>query len=514
MRRIPFLLAVLPAFPAGILHAQQQPDLAAFDAYVAEARSDWNVPGMAVAIVKDGEVIFAKGYGVRELGGSAQVDEHTLFAVASNTKAFTTAALAMMVDQGRLSWDDRVQQHLPWFEVYDPWVSREMRVRDLLSHRSGLGVYSGDILWWAAPYPAEEVVRRARHLPAAGPFRASYNYNNLMFVAAGEVLAAASGIPWHRFVRDSIFVPLGMTRSVTTIDSLAARDNVATPHKSGVVAPSPIRWHSWNAMGAAGAVISSANDMSRWMITQLRSGIEPDGDTLFSPAQQAAMWTVHTPIAVSQAYRQNYPTTNFRGYGLGWSLNDYKGRRIVSHGGAYDGMYSRVVLVPELQLGVVVLTNSMSGISTAVANRMLDMYLGGDAKDWSTLLLRSEREANEREAQRRAAVLKQTLPGTSPAHPLGAYAGRYTGPMYGDVNVSLEDGRLVLRMGPRPDIVADLRHLQLETFVVDWRDTWAWFEDGVVQFQLDPAGAITGMRMDIPNQDIWFQELDLRRVDG
>jgi CubicO group peptidase (beta-lactamase class C family) len=507
-----FLLAATAvAAPMAAPAAAQRPDVRALDRSIAEARSKWEVPGLAVAVVKDGRVVLAKGYGVRDMREPGAVDEHTLFAVASNTKAFTAAALAVLVDEGRLSWDDRVRDHLPWFELYDPYVSDDLRIRDLLTHRSGLGTYSGDLLWYGTGYSAEEVVRRARFVPQAGPFRASYGYSNLMFIAAGEVIAAVSGEPWSAFVRRRILTPLGMDRTVLSTDSLALRDNVATPHGhwEGELVAFP--WYNWDAMGAAGGIISSVAEMAEWMKVQLARGVVADGDTLFRPRRSAEMWTVHTPLAVGAASRELYPSTNFRGYGLGWSLNDYKGRLVASHGGGYDGMFSRVVLVPEERLGVVVLTNSMTGISTAIANLVLDAYLGGDRRDWSDLLLARARAADAEETARRARVVEQTLPGTRPSLPLDAYVGRYGGPMYGDATVTVEDGGLVLRLLPNPDLVADLRHLQLDTWVMEWRRPWPWFGKGIAQFIIAPAGEVAELRLDVPNQDLWFHELELRR---
>jgi CubicO group peptidase (beta-lactamase class C family) len=503
-------VGALTAAPA----TAQRPDARALDRAIAEARSKWEVPGLAVAVVKDGRVVLAKGYGVRDMREPGTVDEHTLFAVASNTKAFTAAALAMLVDEGRLSWDDRVRDHLPWFELYDPYVSAELRIRDLLSHRSGLGTYSGDLLWYGTGYTAEEVVRRARLVPQAGSFRASYGYSNLMFIAAGEVIAAVSGEPWSAFVRRRILAPLGMDRTVLSTDSLALRDNVATPHGPWEGELVAFSWYNWDAMGAAGAIISSVAEMAAWLNVQLARGVVAEGDTLFQPRRAAEMWTVHTPLAVGAASRELYPTTNFRGYGLGWSLNDYKGRFVASHGGGYDGMFSRVVLVPDERLGVVVLTNSMTGISTAIANLVLDAYLGGDRRDWSDLLLARARAADTEEAARRAKVVEQTLPGTRPSLPLDAYAGRYGGPMYGDATVTVEDGGLVLRLLPNPDLVADLRHLQLDTWVLEWRRPWPWFGKGVAQFVLSAAGDVAELRLDVPNEDLWFHELELRRRGG
>ncbi|MEJ2206959.1 MAG: serine hydrolase [Gemmatimonadota bacterium] len=494
---------------ASTLEAQQV-DLRALDAYFAQAQRDWPVPGLSVAIVKDGRIVFEKGYGVRDIRQAEPVDEHTLYAIASNSKAFTAAALAMMVDEGRMTWDDRVVDHLPWFELYDPWVSQEMRIRDLLSHRAGLGTYSGDLLWYGTPYSAEEVVRRARYVPQAFPFRAGYGYTNLMFIAAGEVLRAVSGEDWHDFVEERFFGPLGMTRSVTSTNDLPMRDNVATPHKNERGEVLPLEWYNWDAMGAAGGVISSVHDMAQWLIAQLNEGVAGDV-RLFSDASQREMWRVHNPLAVSPGYRERYPSTHFRGYGLGWSLADYRGRKITSHGGAYDGMFSQVALVPEEELGVVVLTNAMTGVAPALIYRVLDAYLGGEPRDWSGELLPGWIASRERFHGRQDRAEQGRVPGTRPSLDLSAYAGTYGGPMYGDATVTLEDGHLVLRLLPNPDLVADLEHLHFDTFVLRWRTELAWFGKGTAQFLLDADGSVGEMKLDVPNDDLFFDELEMRR---
>jgi CubicO group peptidase (beta-lactamase class C family) len=488
----------------------QTPDLAALDARIAQAQRDWPVPGLAVVVVKDGEAVLLKGYGEREIGSGEPVDEHTLFAIASNSKAFTSAALAMLEEEGKLSWDDPVTKHLPWFKLYDPYVSQKMLIRDLLCHRSGLGTYSGDLLWYGTDYSAEEVVRRARHVPQAGPFRASYGYSNLMFITAGEVLETASGVPWSTFVEGRIFDPLGMDRTVTSTSELSGMANVATPHKNFVDRVEPIEWYNWDAMAAAGGIISSVHDLASWMEVQLGQG-EADGVHLFSPASSREMWTVHTPRRVSESSRQSSPSTHFRGYGLGWGLNDDRGRLVVSHGGGYDGMFSRVVLVPEENLGIAVLTNAMTSITTAISNTILDAYLGGEERDWSGNLLRSWRSNREAFEARQDRFEESRKAGAEASLPLPEYQGRFGGPMYGDATVTLEDGGLVLRLLPNPDLVADLLHLHHDTFLIQWRNTFAWFGKGAATFILDPFGKVTEVKLDVPNDDLWFYELELKR---
>lgn len=490
--------------------AAAQVDLRALDAYFAKAQQQWPVPGVSVAIVKDGRVVLEKGYGVRTAGRPEAVDAHTLYAIASNSKAFTAAALAQQVDAGKLAWNDRVLDHLPWFRLYDDYVTQEIRVRDLLSHRSGLGTYSGDMLWYGTPYSAEEVVRRARFLPPAYAFRDGYGYTNLMFIAAGEVLRAVSGSGWHEYVETAFFGPLGMTRSVTSTKDLPSRDNVATPHKNERGRVLPIEWYNWDAMGAAGGIISSVHDMAQWVMAQLGGGAKGDV-RLFSEARQREMWTVLNPLAVSPSYQQRYPTTHFRGYGMGWSLADYRGRKVTSHGGGYDGMYSQVALVPEEGLGVIVLTNAMTDIAPALVYRVLDAYLGGEPRDWSTEGLERWRADRASFEARQDAAEKGRVPGTRPTLALDAYAGTYGGPMYGDATVSVENGGLVLRLLPNPDLVADLEHLHFDTFIIRWRKELAWFGKGTASFVLDAAGRVDEVRLDVPNDDLWFTELEMKR---
>ncbi len=487
------------------------PDLTQLRGQIEQARSEWNVPGLSVAIVKDGNVLLVDGFGVRELGKPEEVDADTLFAIASNTKAFTAAAIAMLEEERKLNWDDPVQQHLPWLQLYDPYVSAEIRVDDLLCHRSGLGTFSGDLLWWGTPYTPEEVLRRAKHLPATGRFRADYGYSNLMFLAAGEVVHQTSGRSWSEFVHERILSPVGMTRTATSIKALDTLGNFASPHKPTLEMVKPIPWYNWDTMAAAGGIISSANDMAKWLNVQLAHGKIDDEHRLFSDASSRRMWSPHTIIPFSAAAQKRSPTTHYKAYGFGWSLADYKGRMTVSHGGGYDGMYSHVMLVPEERLGVVVLTNSMTGISSAITQTVIDAFLGGDQTDWLTQGL--ERDRHDREAFYKR-IMDATTPkveGTQPSHDKEACVGTYHCPLYGDATVTLENGNLILRLLPNPELVADLTHLHYDTWVIHWRKEFAWFAEGTIQFVPDAQGIFNELRLDVPNDDLWFDEIKLKR---
>ena len=478
--------------------------------YITSARDAWQVPGVAVGVVKDGEVLMSQGFGTLGLADDQPVDGATLFAIASNTKAFTAAALAILVDEQKLRWDDRVRDHLPYFQLYDRYVSAEMTVRDLLCHRSGLGTFSGDLLWYGTSYAPEEVIRRARHLKPAGAFRASYGYSNLMYLAAGEVVTVVSEMPWTKFVSQRFLEPLGMRRSLLSVSQLDTMDNVASPHKPRVEEVVAVPWVNWDGMAAAGGIISCTDDMTKWLQTLLNRG-SSDGQTIFSPQRLEEMWTPHTPMSIPESYRREYPSTHFRAYGLGWGLRDYKGHLIVSHGGGYDGMYSRVVLVPELQLGVVVLTNSMTSLPTAITNRVIDQFIDGEQRDWSGQMLPAFRENRQAFYDRIAAQVTPLEVETTPSKPLDAYVGSYHDVMYGEATVALEDDRLVLRLLPFPTLVADLEHLHYDTFVLRWRQTLAWFDEGTCRFTLDDAGRVTEFDLNVPNDDLWFYELDFKR---
>jgi CubicO group peptidase (beta-lactamase class C family) len=505
------LLLFLPAAsaPAQDLEAR----LKEIDEYAARAGRDWQVPGFAVAVVKDDRVVFARGYGVREMGKAGQVDADTLFAIASNSKAFTSAALAVLVDEGKLRWDDPVTKHLPYFQLSDAYVTREMTVRDLLSHRSGLATFAGDLLWFESTYPRDEIIRRARHLKPTSSFRSRYGYQNIMFLAAGEIVPAVTGQSWDDFVRERFFAPLGMTRTNTRHADLMRAANVATPHNELDGRLRVIRYDNVDNAGGAAAINSSVKDMAQWLRLQLNRGTLGE-KKFFSAARSREMWTPHTIAGgTSEAGEKFNPTTHFNLYGLGWALNDYQGRLVVSHGGGLDGMISRVAMMPEEKLGLVVLTNSETPLSNVLSNKIFDTFLGVARRDWSADYLARSRQAKEAEAAAAKKVEDARVRDTKPSLVLPAYAGTYTGALFGDARVSEEGGRLVLRLAPSPNFVGDLEHWHFDTFRVKWREGIVYpFPRGFVTFTLDARGRPAEMKIDVPNPDFDFKELELRRA--
>ena len=504
-----FLLLIAPlALIAQTLDAR----LKEIDQYAAKAGQDWRVPGFAIAIVKDDKVIFAKGYGVRKLGEQTPVDEHTLFAIASNTKAFTAAAIAILVDEGKLKWDDPATTYLPGFQLYDPYVTRELTVRDLLSHRSGLATFGGDLIWYDTTYKPDEILRRIRYLKPTSSFRSRYGYQNIMFLAAGQIVQNITGKSWEQFVQERFLTPLGMASTRTSITAFKSTDNVASPHNELDGKLRVVRYSNVDGVGPAAALNSSVADMAQWIRLQLGRGTY-DGKQVFSRKAAREMWSPQTIIPISEQSEKFNPTRHFNTYGLGWFLSDYHGRKVASHGGGLDGMISQVGMMPEENLGVVVLTNSETPLASFMVSKVFDTFLGVPARDWSAELLAQAKQAKEAEKAEEKRLEDERAKDTKPSLPLHGYAGTYGGAMYGEAKVTQENGHLVLRLVPAPNFVGDLEHWQYDTFRIKWRDTVSYpFPKGFVTFTLNAHGKVDEMKMDVPNPDFDFKELEFKRA--
>jgi CubicO group peptidase (beta-lactamase class C family) len=503
------LVHVPPTILTGGSQTSLQEKLAEIDAYAQKALIDWNVPGFAIGIVKDDKVVFAKGYGVRALGKPEKTDENTLFAIASNSKAFTTASLAILIDEGKLKWDDKVSQYLPEFQMYDPYVTRELTVRDLVSHRSGLDTFSGDLLWYETTYPTDEILRRVRYLKPTSSFRSAFGYQNLMFTAAGRIVEKVSGKTWGEFVRERILTPLGMTRTTTSTRNL--QDNYAMPHNESGGTLRVL--HLGNVDGAAPAagLNSSVKEIANWLRLQLGHGTF-EGRKIYSERQAGAMWSAVTPLGVNPFPPKDAPTRLFSAYGLGWFLNDYRGRKMVVHSGGLDGMLSQTAMLPEENLGLVVLTNSESPVYAIMTNKILDVFLDAPKRDWSAERLARVKQNQTSEAEADKKLVDARVKNTKPSLDLKNYAGTYGGEMYGDAIVTEENGKLVLRLVPAPNFVADLEHWHYDTFLIKWRPSVAYnFPRGFVSFTIDKTGKADELKIDQPNNDFWFYELEFKR---
>jgi CubicO group peptidase (beta-lactamase class C family) len=453
----------------------QAPD-PAVDRLVAQTMAAWKLPAMAVAIVQDDRVVFVKGYGIEEVGKTAPVTADTLFEIASTTKAFTATALAMLVDEKKVSWDDPLSKYLPAFRLTDACASSLITVRDIASHRSGVGRH--DELWDSTGWSRAELLQRVTAMPPTKPPRTAYQYNNLMFVAAGEVVAAAAQMPWEDFIRTRVFAPLGMTHSRISFAEWGAADH-ATGHRydrvHDAVAVQP--FENYDAIAPAGTIKSSARDMAQWLRFQLASGAI-DGKRLLSAE---ALEETHTPqmaLRRDAEARETSPETNLSSYGLGWTISDYRGQLLVAHAGALNGFRTQVALLPDRHFGVVVLTNAGRGLAVvALRNALLDRALArltaGTSRNWNALLLAADRKSSDLEDAARRAVEAKRQPDTKPSRALEAYA--------------LENGALVMNW---TRLTMPLVHWHYDTFhAVDE----AYGFDELVTFRLDADGIVKSL---------------------
>lgn len=490
-----------------------------FTAYVDDTLKTFKVPGVAVAIVKDGKVVMEQGFGVREIGKSTKVDAHTLFAIASNTKAFTAASLQMLADEGKLDMDARVIDYLPWFRMSNTYVTHEMRVRDLLAHRSGLSLGAGDLLYWPpTSYTTRDVVERLAKVPIKNSFRGHYAYDNILFAVATLVIEKVSGESYADFVRDHIFKPVGMDESLIDCTYLKPGMDVATGH-----APynfkdiKPVPPMAWLNDPGAGGIYASVHDLAKWMNVQLAGGTLPDGKQLFSGKSHHEMWSMLTPIPI---HKPSIPdmaplTPEYYGYGEGWFLSTYQGQKLVWHTGGWPGFVSRVTMVPKLHLGVVVLTNQQSGAAfNAITYRVLDAYLNpGKKTDWVAVYDKAVKKFNANAdtswARHEAARDKHS----KPSLPLAQYAGTYRDPWYGDIVITDQNGKLRMRFSKTKQLVGTMTPWQHDTFIVRWDDR-SLDADAFVNFALDDDGHVREMRIKpvSPRTDFSFDFQDLRPV--
>lgn len=478
------LVAALP------LRADEPAPLKGLDEYITQAMKDWDVPGLSVAVVKDDAVVLAKGYGVRKLGESATVDKDSLFAVGSTSKAFTAACLAILVDEGKIKWDDPATKYLPSLQMNDPYVTRELTVRDLLTHRCGLGRI--EMIWYGQPVGRDEVLRRVRYLKPSASFRSKFGYSNIMYLAAGQVVPAVTGKSWDDFVKERFFKPLGMTNSNTSVRDLEGRDDVATPHKKIDEKVEPVPYRNIDNIGPAGSINSSAADMAQWVRLLLREGQWEKGRLLSSGAL-SEMLMPQTVIRLEGTAAKMNPESHFTAYGLGWMLRDYRGKKVAAHSGGIDGMSSHVALLPEEKVGVVVLSNLDSNmLPVAIANRVLDAYLKAPARDWSADLRKVMKGVEEIEKKEEKRKEEERVKDTKPSLALEKYDGSYKDDAYGELKVKLQKGKLVASLGPA--FVTDLEHWHYDTFRAVFRDRT--MDKGMMTFALGGDGKVAEAKVD------------------
>ncbi|AXE21762.1 serine hydrolase [Runella rosea] len=504
-----FLVLCLHSF---LLNAQviTSPEI---DALVEKTLKTFDVPGIAVAVVKDGKMIHAKGYGLRSLNTKERVTENTLFGIASNSKAFTSAALGMLMDEKKLTWDTKVTDIIPEFKMYNPYVTEEFTIRDLLTHRSGLGLGAGDLMFWPDQnnFTLKDIIHNLRYLKPVSGFRTKYDYDNLLYIVAGEVVTRVSGMPWEDFIESRILKPLGMNATAASYKRLKDKSNVIDPHAPVEGAVKVIRRDWSEVANAAGGIYSNVTDMSKWVVMQMENGKFDNDKQLFSRGVHAEMWTPQTIIPVRGTNSYN---THFSGYGLGWFLSDVKGFKQATHTGGLAGIVTQVTLLPELKLGIIVFTNQQSGAAfTAVTNTIKDSYLG--IKGMDRVKENHDRVlANEAEAKKITAEIWSVIEGQQKNN--GAkmaadlFLGTYQDPWFGEAVISTKNGKLWFDSKRSFQLTGELLPYKGNTFIVKWTER-SMDADAYVMFELDNEGKASGFKMKAisPLTDFSFDFHDL-----
>ncbi len=440
-------------------------DTAKLDRTLNEVLADWPAPGAAIAVVIDGEVVFQKGYGLRRLDAADPVTPRSLFAIGSNTKAFTAALLGTLVDEGRLHWDDPVIDHLPAFRLADPYLTRQVTVRDLLTHRTGLPKYGGDHLWIGGLLSRDEILRRLRYLQPSAGLREKVQYNNLLWMVAGEIYHGITGESWADGVRRRLFEPLKMRDSVALVGELDASADIAWPHEHIDGELVALDFENIDVIAAAGSVLSSAADMTRWLAMHLADGMSGDRRVLAA----GTVRDLHEFVMPAPLDDEIEILSGGRwfGYGLGWRVFDYKHHRVLRHGGSITGMKAQVGLVPDRKAGIVVLTNYAPGnLREALLMTVLDHLLGGEPADWSTRLLALDAAAADERRRELDAMRAARVAGTAPGLPLAQYGGHYFSELSGSASVEAVGDELRFFYNDRHQ--GTMTHWHYDVFRVVW----------------------------------------------
>ena len=489
----------------------------AIDSLVERTLQAFDVPGISVGVIKDGKLIHAKGYGVRSLNTKQKMDENTLFGIASNSKAFTAASLGILVDEGKIKWDDKVRDYIPEFKLYNPYVTEEFTIRDLLTHRSGLGLGAGDLMFFpdSSNFVLKDIIYNLRFLKPVSSFRTKYDYDNNLYIVAGEVVARVTGKSWDDFVTERILKPLGMNKTATSFDRLQDKSNVIDGHapvneKVQVIARSTM------AVGhSAGGLNSNITDLAKWVRLLLNNG-SYEGKQIFSTRVAKELWTPQTLIPVYEPGNYN---THFSAYALGFGVSDVSGYKQVSHTGGLEGMVTQITMIPELNLGIIVLTNQQEGGAfSSITNQIKDGYLGKKGEDWVRRL------SENREVQKNAVkVLTDSIWNKiAKAQHLGntntdisLFTGTYKDVWLGEITISIKNGKPWFDSKRSPKLTGELFPYKGNTFVVKWRDR-SMDADAFVNFSLDEEGKASGITMKAisPLTDFSydFQDLEFHRV--
>ena len=485
------------------------------DQVAENAMKAFNVPGIAVAVIKDGNIVHSKGYGVKSILTNEKLQSDTNFGVASNSKAFTAAALAILVDQGKINWDDKVITHIPEFKMYNDYVTNEFTIRDLLTHRSGLGLGAGDLMVWpdGHNFTPKDVIANIQYLKPVSDFRSKYDYDNLLYIIAGEVVECVSGKPWTTFVTDEILVPIGMTNTAANWHLLNDKKNVIDPHVPINGKLEVIERYKNPIFDAAAGIYSNVDDMAKWLQFNINKG-KVNGKQIISEKQMKEMITPQTlqKVATTDPYN-----SLFKAYGLGWQLQDFNGKLEVSHTGGLEGIVTQTIFYPQLNLGIVVLTNQQAGVAfNSVSNTIKDFYLGNPEKDWVDFydkIMKSRVASADEITDEVWATVKANQANKKLKIDKKALVGTYKDNWFGDVEIYEKKGKLIFESKRSPQLTGEMFFYKDNIYAIKWYNEYfhadafvfADIKDGkMIGFKMKAISPLTDFSYD-------FHDLDFTR---
>ncbi|MBN1634232.1 MAG: serine hydrolase [Ignavibacteria bacterium] len=471
MKKIFLILAVL--ILTNNLYPQEQLifNHLTIDEYVQQAMVRWQVPGMSLAIIKDGKIVHIKGYGVRELGKPEPVDENTIFAIASNTKAFTGTALAILEAEGKLKLTDKIIDYFPDFRLNDEKFSSSVNIIDVLTHRMGFGTFQGDFFTWGTKFSRKELIEYLRYVIPVYEFRTGYGYNNTGFVIAGEIIPLVTGMGWDEFIKERFLIPLEMTRSFTKTEDLNKIDNKATPHSFNYnFKMTTLPYNKVDNLAACGGIYSSAKDVANWILMQLNEGVF-NGNQVVEKSVLNKTLTPQNIIRIPVYNPKNPVSRHFLAYGLGWFMQDYRGKLMIEHSGGYDGMVSRTSFMPEINTGVVILTNNdENDIITTLLYQIYDFYLGVDFKNWDSLVYSRNITFIKDDFKQWDEKLSDTNKYLMPSFDMKELVGTYQNIPAGNASIIFSNGKYILNIEMRPNTIGYIKHYNNDTLYCETND--------------------------------------------
>ncbi len=501
---IPLILVI--AIPILIFLQKKENDLQKFDRITQKVFEEFNPTGISVAIVKDGEIVYEKSLGYKNIDNMSFLNNQAIFNIASCSKAFTAAAIGKLVENGLLSWDEKVVDYIPEFKLADECITSSLTIKDILSHRTGLGTFYGDLLWYNTSYTNGEVINRMQFLPITKEFRSEFGYQNNMYMIAGKIVENVTGQDWETYIKENFFDPLEMNDSRTSSDKFDGTENIAFPHYNDTL----IGIYYFLANKPAASIWSNTRDLANWATMFLNNG-KWNGKQILSPETIKELTAAQTILSVSEERAES--GIHFRNYALGWSTYDYNGRKIIEHNGGMPGYISKVALVPEENLAIIILNNGFDSYSNnTLFFSYVDVVTKQYTKDWASHYSEQQKSSEEKQRELKNKRDASKNSNVQASLPLEQYPGLYADEMYGNAEVKIENNELELTLIPAKKVfTSKMKHWANNTFRVDFKDPFLPY--GLIHFEIDKSNQITGFKIDLPNSDFHFQNLNFKKVN-